>query len=142
MEMEQIILDWEGPFKLTEPTPRKKYGRIGLYAVEYNSQIIYIGKAEYQGAIKEARSHGFYEKRLKEVGIMWDSTQALVYIGTVSQDQISPRIDDAENLLIYKIQPPCNKKRRKRCRGVEPFRVINNGHRPKELRIQYQYPDP
>jgi len=140
--MEQIILDWEGPFKLTEPTPRKQYALIGLYAVEHNSKIIYIGKAEYQGTIKEARSHGFYEKRLKEVGIVWDRTRALVYIGTVSQDQISPRIDDAENLLIYKIHPPCNKKGHKRYSGVEPFRVINNGNRPQELKIQYQYPDP
>lgn len=92
--MEQIILDWEGPFKLAEPTPGKKHGIIGLYAVEYESKIIYIGKAEYQGAIKEARHHGHYEERLKKVGITWDKTQALVYIGTVSQNQNSAGIDE------------------------------------------------
>lgn len=142
MEIEQIILDWEGPFRMTAPTPREKYGLIGLYAVEFDSKIVYVGKSEYQGALKEARSHNLYEKRLKEAGITWDSTQALVYIGTVSQDQNSARIDDAENLLIYKIKPTCNRKRIKEYTGLEPFRVINNGHRPFELKIQYQYPDP
>ena len=55
--MKQIILDWTGPFKMTDPTPRKLYGVIGLYAIEYDSKVIYVGKAEYQGAIREARSH-------------------------------------------------------------------------------------
>jgi hypothetical protein len=140
MKMEQITLDWQKPFKLTEPTPREEYGLIGLYAVEFNSKIVYIGKAEDQGALTEARSHTHYERRLKEVGIEWDEARALVYIGTVSQDQNSARIDDAESLLIYKIKPPCNRKKRKSYRGVMPFQVINDGHRPRELPPQIQYP--
>jgi hypothetical protein len=137
--MEQIILDWQGPFRLTEPSPRTEHGLVGLYAVEVNSKIVYVGKAEYQGTLKEARSHNFYERRLKEVGIEWDKMRALVYIGTISQDQNSARIDDAESLLIYKIQPSCNRRKRKRYGGIVPFEVINNGHRPQELPAQIQY---
>ena len=85
--LEQLILDWEGPYKLIDPTPRKKNALVGIYSVVYNNKIVYVGKAEYQGMFKEARRHNFYEPRLKEKGINWDKSQALVYIGTVSQDQ-------------------------------------------------------
>ena len=140
--MEQLILNWESPVKLIEPTPREKYALVGLYAVVHNYKMAYIGKAEYQGTLKEARSHNFYESRLKEKGINWDKSQALVYIGTLSQDQDSARIDDAENLLIYKIRPDCNRKRIKKYRGIVPFRVICKGERPPGMQEKYEYPDP
>ena len=140
--MEQLILNWEGPYKLIEPTPRDKYGLVGLYAVVHNHKMVYIGKAEHQGTLTEARSHNFYESRLKEKGINWDKSQALVYIGTLSQDQDRARIDDAENLLIYKIRPYCNRKGIKKYRGIVPFRVICKGERPPRMLEKYEYPDP
>ena len=72
---------------MIDSTPREKYALVGLYAVVYNNEIVYIGKAEYRGTLREARSHNFYEPRLREKRINWDKSQALVYIGTVSQDQ-------------------------------------------------------
>ena len=140
--MEQLILDWEGPYKLIESNSRKKNALVGVYSVVYDSKIVYIGKAEYQGMLREARHHNFYESRLKEKGINWDKSQALVYIGTVSQDQDSTRIDDAENLLIYKIKPYCNRKRIKTYRGIVPFRVICTGEKPPGMQEIYEYPDP
>lgn len=143
MKMGQIVLDWTGPLIMMEPTPRKWYGVIGLYAIEYDSNIIYLGKAECQGAIKEARSHrGLCEKRLKELGTPWDAARAMIYVGTVSEDQQASIIDHAENLLIYKIQPSCNRQLRERYTGEEPFLVVNNGQRPKGLPKQIRYPDP
>lgn len=139
----KMIIDWAGPFKMVEPTPRKWYGVIGLYAIEYDSKVIYIGKAEYQGAVKEARSHrGLCERCLRKMGGAWDATTALIYIGTVSEDQDTGMIDHAENLLLYKMQPPCNTQRRERFSGPEPFLAINNGSRPRGLPPQIKYPDP
>jgi hypothetical protein len=136
--MEEFTLFWEQGFKLSEPTRLDMRGIIGLYAIEYDSRVVYIGKAETEGAIKEARSHGIYEKRLKEQRMQWDKNQALIYVGTVPQDQKSGLIDDAEKLLIFKLQPPCNKQRKKRYSGIKPFQVINEGNKPTELPRQIQ----
>ena len=61
METKQLVLEWEKPFKLTEPTPPEANAIVGLYAVVFDSEIIYVGKAECQGTLAEARSHNFYE---------------------------------------------------------------------------------
>jgi hypothetical protein len=140
METKQLVLEWEKPFKLTEPTPPEANAIVGLYAVVFDSEIIYVGKAECQGTLAEARSHNFYERRLKKAGKSWNKKQALVYIGTVPQDQPADCIDDAENLTIFRLQPECNIQKRSRYKGRIPFKVINEGNRPPSLRYSLQYP--
>ena len=153
--MEQLTLVWEGPFEMMIETPEKLSGKPGLYAIVHDSNIIYIGKAQYSNAVfREAKNREnkwikcLKEKRvISETMLNWARYEYVqihcrIYVGTMSGGQRLHLLGDAEKLLIYKIKPRCNKQHKKKYKGARPFLVINNGNRPQDLSMKIQYPDP
>jgi len=138
--MEEFVLDWEAPIPFKEPTPPRFSGMPGLYAIVFENEIIYIGKAESQGSSARARQHDF-TACLKDQGKIWDASKAIRYFATFSNDQNSARIDDAEKLLVFKLPTTiCNQILWRKYKGVIPFKVISQGSRPPGLPEVIQYP--
>lgn len=103
--MEEFVLDWASPVPFKEPTPHRFYEMPGLYAIVFENEIIYIGKAESQGSSARARQHDF-TTCLKDQGKIWDLSRAIRYFATFSNDQNMARLDNAEKLLVFKTPPP------------------------------------
>ena len=55
--MKKIVIYWEGPFNPTDPIPNNLRGVPGIYLIECDSEILYIGKSEMNGAFKRAKDH-------------------------------------------------------------------------------------
>ena len=152
--MEQLTLVWEGPLEMMMETPEKLSGKPGLYAIVHDSNTIYIGKAQYSNAVfREAKNReNKWIKCLREKGIISETMLDLapyeyvqshcrIYVGMMSDGQRLDLLGDAEKLLIYKIQPLCNKQHKKKYKGGKPFLVTNNGNRPQDLQVRIRYPD-
>jgi len=135
--MEQFTLNWEGPFKFHEPVPPFLNAAVGLYLLECNSRIFYVGKAETQGGFRRAKDHlrGYMDSTGKcvfEKANVKNKDEINIWIGWIEEEKLAPLISDAEKLLIYDRDPPCNKTNREKYEG-HPLHIINKGDYPKNL---------
>jgi hypothetical protein len=140
-------------------TPKSFEGKSGLFAITHDSKIIYIGKAGYSNAVfRESKRELKCSKLLIEHGdlpksMMHNDPQALAYVnehcqryvGIVSEEiqwssQLNRLLDNAENLLIYelnKVTPLYNEQLKDKYSHGRPFKVINAGNNPADLKTQY-----
>ena len=133
-DMEQIEIEWDGPFTIEQEVSKEHFGAVGLYIIEYNSCIIYIGKAETEGAHHRARNHfsGSTDRIGNRIRMNRGEKKLHIWVGIILEERYRNLISTAEQLLIYKLQPTCNKNHRDEYKG-EPSLILNKGHRPKEL---------
>jgi len=151
--MEQLVLNWKGPYDMTQWPPNELRGAKGISAVVHATKIILIGKSTSKGILSEAKYRKGCIRGLKVIGVIKPDTpdkesgeyawhHCLRYAGMVPLDQLA-LLDKAENLLIYKTKPPGNIRLVKQYRhGPEPFKVVNSGDRPPGLPPEVSYPDP
>lgn len=140
--MDKLVLSWEGPFKFNERVPSHLIAAVGLYLLECNSRIFYVGKAETQGGFKRAKDHlrGYMDSTAKcvfEKANVQNKDEINIWVGYTEEEKLTPLIDDAENLLIYDRNPPCNKTDREKYDG-RSLHIINKGDYPKDLPSEIQ----
>ena len=142
--MEQLTLNWEGPFKINQRMPSHLIGAIGLYLCECDSKIVYVGKAETQGAFKRLRDH--FRGQMDSTGKCVlskarDKRKSNInnWVGWIEEGEPSELIDDAEQLMIYRLQPPCNRNHLVKYEG-SPLLIKNKGNHPKDLPEEIRFP--
>ena len=131
--MENLTLVWEKPYKVIDKIPSKLVGAIGLYIFEVDSKILYIGKSENQGGFKRAKDH--LRGQMDETGKCSIETSQKskdcinIYAGWLEVGENRYLISQAEKLLIWYFDPPCNKTFRGSFQGNQ-LTVINEGEIP------------
>jgi hypothetical protein len=136
--MEQaIILNWEGPFKINEHIPKHLIGAVGIYVFECDSSVVYVGKAETQGAFKRLKDHfrGDMDHTGKCVMAHLGNTnkdKVNIWLAWMEEEKAALLIGDAEKLVIFNRNPSCNRTNREKYDG-KPLHIINVGNHPKEL---------
>jgi len=126
--MRDVTIVWGGPFGTSENIPSMFIGAVGLYLIEYHSEILYIGKSEDQGGFKRAKDH-FRGSKDRIGGCICngrDENEVYIRVGSLPVGQDRALIADAENLLIYKLQPPCNTTLKDKYYGRN-LHIINEG---------------
>jgi hypothetical protein len=135
--MEKLLLNWDGPFRFHERISSIFIGAIGLYVLEHNSTIYYVGKTEEHGGIKRAKDHlrGQMDKIgrcvFEKAGAK-NKNEINIWFGWIDEEKARPLINDGEKLLIYDCDPECNDKYRGKYQGG-PVRIINRGNYPPSL---------
>jgi len=145
--MEQLVLNWDGPFKLDQRIPVHLVGAIGLYLCECDSKIVYVGKAETQGAFKRLKDHfrGIMDSTgkcvLKHTRTK-NKSEINIWVGWIEEGESRELINDAEKLVIYKLNArgrvPCNRTYSDKYRG-RSLHLRNRGKYPKDLPEELQY---
>jgi len=143
----ELELEWEGTYKFNEETPKDREGLDGLFAILYDSKIIYIGKSsgEKHHLFQESN---FRYKPLKRALIKLkkyppplnpvtledrDKLDKIAeehckkYVGILRDESKLAYLDSAEKLLIFIKKPEGNDKGKKKYRGVKPLKLINKG---------------
>jgi len=132
--MRDVTFVWEGPFGTSENIPSMFIGAVGLYLIEYHSEILYIGKSEDQGGFKRVKDH--FRAGKDRIGRCIcngrDENEVYIRIGSLPVGQNRALIADTENLLIYKLQPPCNIMLKDKYNGGY-LHIINEGDIPTSL---------
>lgn len=140
----EIVLTWEGHFRQPLDTPERLYEKHGVYAIEYKSKVLYIGKAEESSLLPQAKTHSNtiveYLRKVSEIPNDWSHSQArdfvdrncLIYIAEISDNQLN-WIDCVERCLIFRIQPKINKEHKIEYEGIHSVRIINKGDFPKSF---------
>lgn len=142
--MEQLVLNWNGPFKLDQRIPVHLVGAIGLYLCECDSKIVYVGKAETQGAFKRLKDHfrGIMDSTGKCVLTHTKNkskSEINIWVGWIEEGEPRELINDAEELVVYRLQPPCNRTYLDKY-GGSPLHIKNRGNHPKDLPEEMRYP--
>jgi hypothetical protein len=142
--MEEIVLNWRGAFKFHTPIPSNLNAAVGLYLLEYNSRILYVGKAKDQGGFKRAKDHlrGYMDSTgrcaIEEAGVK-SKDEINLWIGWIEEDRALSLIDDAEKLLTFDRDPPCNKTNRGAYEG-RPLHIKNIGSYPSSMPSEIRSP--
>lgn len=100
--MDEVVVKWSGPYKLTEPTPYAEGGETGLYiVVQDHDDVVYVGMANTnKGAMARARSHKEkYTRRRNMRGLHYNESRVKVYVGHISPAYYE-LVGLAEHLLI------------------------------------------
>lgn len=131
---EQLRIVWEKPFKYSQKIPAKLIGAQGIYLLEKDSKVFYVGKAEEQGGFKRAKDH--FRGQMDTVGrcVMKeanakDKDQINVWVGWLEFGENALLIDGAEKLLTWYFNPSCNKSNKGEYAG-RPLLLINEGNVP------------
>ena len=129
--MKQVVIYWDGPFKYTDSIPSHLRGVPGIYIIECDSEIMYIGKSETKGAFKRAKDHfrGQGDSTGRWIIERKGKSEIMLWIGfTESSENISL----AERFMIYHFQACANLNHIEKYEG-EPLEIINNGKYPKNI---------
>lgn len=134
--MEQIVLTWKGPFGIRSSIPEEMKGCPGLYLIEYDSEILYVGKAETEGAFRRAKDHfrGQGDSTGRWILQGRDESQIHIWVAMRSWDEL---ISNAEQLLICRCNPRANVNHVDKYDG-KTLRIINEGNYPGELDRQIE----
>ena len=141
---------------MTDETPEGFERKKGLFAITYQSKIIYIGKAGWGNTVyRESKRIGKCAKLLQEHGVLpasmsyedrWNfaSVHCGRYVGVVTEEIPDGRLNwllrNGENLLIYKVNKKTelyNEYLKKRYLYDRPFSVRNYGDKPSGMETQY-----
>lgn len=141
----ELKLEWKRPYGVNVETPEGMSGLSGLYAIAYNSKIIYIGKSsgERQHLFQESKQryialeralielkqpleYGNAQERREKLDKIADE-HCKKYVGILLDSSKRAYLDSAENLLIFIKKPEGNDKLKKEYKGVKPFKLINKG---------------
>jgi hypothetical protein len=132
--MEKLTMVWEKPFKFSEDIPKNLKAVVGLYMLEKDSKVFYVGKSEEQGGLKRAKDH--LRGQMDKVGRCVvkkanakDRDQINIWAGWIEQGENASLIDDAEKLLIWHFDSTCNETNRQKYNG-QPLLLINEGDKP------------
>ncbi len=137
--MEEVTIDWHGPFNLNDPNPTAHYGYVGLYLILHGSDIVYAGKTEKRGAVNEARRNiGKCMRHMTDIGLEWDQDKAKVYAGYFTKEHDRGKIDVTKTRLIRFLHSRprsqlINKSKPHWSRSEEQFRILNEGNVPPSL---------
>lgn len=137
--MEQLFLNWNGPSGTKDPIPFELQKLPGLYIIEHDSEILYVGKSD-ESAFKRAKDHfrGQGDSTGRWILERYKENQVKLWIGTT---EWSARIKDAEWLFINKFDyPPANVNYRDTPYAGDPLIVINIGNRPVKMSPQIKHP--
>jgi hypothetical protein len=133
-KLEKLTIVWEKPFKFSEKIPPNLRGAVGLYLLEKDSRVLYIGKAEDQGGFKRAKDH--LRGQMDHTGICLiqetnakDKNEISIWAGWLEQGENPVLIDSAERLLTWKLNPPCNRTNRRKYPN-QSLVLINSGDKP------------
>ena len=129
--MKQIDIYWEGPFKYNDSIPYHLRGVPGIYIIDCDSEIMYIGKSETNGAFKRAKDHfrGQGDSTGRWIIERKDESEIMLWIGfTESNEDISL----AERYMINHFQPSANLNYIEKYEG-EPLEIMNHGKFPKNI---------
>lgn len=142
---EQLRIVWEKPLKYSQKIPAKLIGAQGFYLLEKDSKVFYVGKAEEQGGFKRAKDH--FRGQMDSVGrcVMEkanakDKEQINILAGWLEQGEDTNLIGDAEKLLIWYFDPPCNKTNKGKYSGC-PLILINEGAIPTFMPLKIPSPN-
>ena len=126
--MKQIVIYWEGPFKYTDSIPYHLRGVPGIYIIECDSEIMYIGKSETNGAFKRAKDHfrGQGDSTGRRIIERKDKSKIMLWIGFI---ELYEDIFLTERYMIYKLKPNANLNHIKKYENV-PLKIINEGKLP------------
>ena len=119
--MDNITLNWEEfSFKESELIPNFLQGAQGLYLIKYYAEpISYVGLAKEDGAFKRAKDH--FRGSMDSTGICIlkgrVKNKITFWIAWIEQGENIEPLEDAEKLLIFKLQPRCNIKNRNKYSG-------------------------
>jgi len=136
--MEQVVLKWKGPFGTRDRMPEELKGWPGLYLIAYDSEILYVGKAETEGAFKRAKDHfrGQRDNTGRWILNRRDESRIHIWITARSWDDL---ISDAEKLLIFRLNPRANVNHVDKYNG-RVLNIINEGAYPAKLSSHIEYP--
>lgn len=123
--MMEVILSWMGPFQIGSHVPLELRAWPGLYLIECNSKIVYVGKAESEGAMKRAKDH--FRGQGDSVGkwILERGGEESIGIYVAKHDW-NKSISDAERLLISRLSPAANLNCIRKYKG-KPLKITNVG---------------
>jgi hypothetical protein len=131
----ELELEWKGPYGVNVETPDGMSGLSGLYAVLYDSKIIYIGKSssERQHLFQESKQRYIVLERALielnqplEYGNAQERREKLdkiaeahckKYVGILWDNSKIACLDSAEKLLIFIKKPEGNVKLKKEYKG-------------------------
>lgn len=144
----ELTLNWLGPFNQPIETPRNLHGKHGVYAIEYKSNIFYIGKAETSSLLPQAKTHSNaiveHLRTTGDIPIHWSHLQArefvekncMIYIAVLSNNQIG-LIDCVERCLIFSYQPSINKEHKDKYDGIHSIQINHTGNPPKSFNAEH-----
>ena len=141
----ELELEWKGPYRIDEETPKDMKGLHGLFANLYDSRIVYVGRAS-------GKSHLFQESKFRyrslkrgliELGVLAGPLLPIdraeiekvaedhcrKYVGVLLDENKLKYLECAENLLIFKKEPPGNEELKYAYECVVPFSLINKGEK-------------
>jgi hypothetical protein len=136
---EQIVLDWNGPLDIRHSIPYYRQKMPGLYIIEVDSEILYLGKSD-EAAHKRAKDHfrGQGDSTGRWILNQHNEAKIRLWVGVTDW---SIRISDAEWLLIDKLGfPPANVSYRDTPYRGFPLVILNNGKIPEKLSSKIEYP--
>lgn len=143
----EVTLKWLGPFRQPVETSQNLHGKHGVYAIEYKSKILYIGKAEASSLLPQAKTHSNsiveYFRKTGNVPAYRSHLQVrefvdencMIYIAVLSNNQLA-MIDSVERCLIFSHQPPINKAHKDKYEGVHSIRIKHTGNPPKSFHTE------
>jgi len=104
-----------------------------------------VGKAEKQGAFKRAKDHLRGQMDSKGKCIMKEADarnkdQVNIWVGWLEVGENALLIDDAEKLLIWYFDPPCNKSNKGEYNGRHIL-LINEGNVPTFIPLKISSPN-
>jgi hypothetical protein len=139
--MKQLVLNWTGPFGIRDLIPKELRGCPGLYLVEHDSEIMYVGKAETEGAFHRAKDH--FRGHGDSIG-RWilegrDGSKIRIWVAWIAAEGCSELINDAEKLLIFRLDTRANVNHSEKYEG-NPLHIINKGNHPTKLPVEIKYP--
>lgn len=136
--MRKLILNWDGPFGSMDSIPKGFRGWPGIYLIEVESEILYIGKAETEGAFRRAKDHfrGQGDSTGKWILGQRDESKIRIWIAVKDWDEM---LSDAEKLLISILKPRANITHVKKYNG-KPLHIINKGKYPTSLPKEAECP--
>jgi hypothetical protein len=136
--MDQMVLTWKGFFGTRTSIPDELKRWPGLYLIEYNSEILYVGKTETEGAFKRAKDHfrGQGDSTGRWILQGRDEAQIRIWVTARSWDEL---VCNAEKLLIFRLNPCANVNHIDNYDG-KPLRIINEGKYPPRLEKQIESP--
>jgi hypothetical protein len=130
-KVNQPVLRWRGPFSVKDSIPEELKWWPGFYLIECDSQILYVGIAESEGAFKRAKDH--FRGQGDETG-RWicqgrEASKIHIWVAARGWDDQS---SDLEKLLIFRLNPPANVNHVDKYEG-KPMCIINEGDCPAKL---------
>jgi hypothetical protein len=135
----QLFLDWCGPLEIKHVIPYYRQKTPGLYIIEFDSEILYVGKSD-ETAHKRAKDHfrGQGDSTGRWILDQYGEAKIKLWVGITGW---SPRISDAEWLLIDRLGfPPANVDYRDTPYSGAPLVIFNKGKIPEKLTSKIEYP--